>query len=55
MKTSEFQRMTPAQKEVFIKRMMPSFRALKKKLQMEMKEYILKNNKLLDIYSKVIN
>ena len=46
MRQSEFQRMTPAQKESFIARMMPSFRALKKALQIEMKEYIMKRAKL---------
>ena len=51
MKHSEFYRMTPAQKESYIARMMPSFRGLKKTVQAEMKEYILKNPKLSSIYA----
>ena len=43
---SEFKRMTPAEKESFIARMAPSFRALKKALQEEMREYVLKNSRL---------
>lgn len=52
MKYSEFYRMTPQQKESFIARMMPCYRALKKALQIEMKEYILKHPALRDKYSK---
>lgn len=51
MKYSEFYRMAPQQKESFIARMMPRFRALKKSVQNEVKEYILKNGKLRERYS----
>lgn len=53
-KYSEFFRMTPAQKEAYIARMMPSFRALKKSAQKEIKEYLLRNPKLLSRYATAI-
>lgn len=53
MKHSDFYRMTPAQKESYIARMMPSFRALKKTAQQEIKDYILKSPKLSAQYAQV--
>lgn len=47
--------MTPAQKESFIARMIPSFRALKKTLQTEMREYVLKNSRLADRFGKQVS
>ena len=52
-KHSDFYRMTPAQKESYIARMMPSFRALKKTVQQEIKDYILKSPKLSAQYAQV--
>lgn len=52
MKNSEFKRMTPAQKESFIARMIPSFRALKKDLQAEIREYVLNNSRLAERFGK---
>ena len=54
-KYSDFYRMTPSQKESYIARMMPSFRALKKSAQQEIKEYVLKNPKLLQRYPSFAN
>ena len=55
MKHSEFQRMTPAQKESYIARMMPSFRGLKKSVQVEIKEYVLNSPKLSALYANRFN
>lgn len=52
MKNSEFKRMTPAQKESFIARMVPLFRALKKPLQEEIREYVLNNSRLSERFGK---
>ena len=54
-KYSNFHRMTPAQKESYIARMMPCFRALKKSLQKEIKDYVLNNPKLLQRYPSLAN
>ncbi len=53
MKHSDFFRMTPAQKESYLARMMPRYRILKKELQQEMKDYILKSPKLSVMYGSV--
>lgn len=55
MKHSEFYRMTPQQKESYIARMMPCFRALKKSVQQEIKSYVLNNPKLLQRYPAFAN
>lgn len=54
MKHSEFFRMTPAQKETYIARMMPIYRALKKSVQNEIREYVLKNPKLYHRYADAV-
>ena len=54
-KYSDFYRMTPAQKETYIERMMPCYRALKKSLQKEIKDYVLNNPKLLQRYPALAN
>lgn len=54
MKHSDFYRMTPAQKESYIARMMPIFRALKKAAQLEIREYVLKNPKLYARYADAV-
>ena len=54
MKHSDFFRMTPAQKESYIARMMPIFRALKKNVQLEIREYVLKNPKLYRVYADTV-
>ena len=54
MKHSEFYRMTPAQKESYIARMMPMYRALKKSVQAEIREYVLKNPKLYHRYADIV-
>lgn len=53
MATSNFSRMTPAQKESYIARMMPVFRALKKNVQTEIRDYILKSTKLFKQYAHI--
>lgn len=54
MKHSEFYRMTPAQKEAYITRMMPIYKALKKNAQLEIREYVLKNPKLYHRYADAV-
>lgn len=54
MKHSDFFRMTPAQKESYIIRMMPIFRALKKNVQLEIREYVLKNPNLYRRFSDAV-
>lgn len=54
MKHSEFFRMTPGQKESYLVRMMPRYKFLKKSLQQELKDYILKSPKLLGMYATAI-
>ncbi len=54
MKHSDFFRMTPAQKEAYIARMIPIYRALKKAVQLEIREYVLKNPKLYSRYADAV-
>ena len=54
MRHSDFYRMTPAQKEAYIARMMPMFRALKKNVQLEIREYVLKNPNLYRRYADAV-
>ncbi len=54
MKHSDFYRMTPAQKESYIIRMMPIYRALKKSAQLEIREYVLKNPKLYHRFADAV-
>lgn len=54
MKHSEFSRMTPAQKETYIARMMPIYKALKKNAQLEIRDYVLKNPKLYHRYADAV-
>lgn len=46
MSKTEFQKMTPAQKDAFIHRMAKSFRHLKPSVQKDAIEYLQKNTKL---------
>lgn len=54
MKHSDFYRMTPAQKESYLARMMPAYRGLKKTLQSEIREYVLKVPRLHEKYARFI-
>lgn len=54
MKQSDFSRMTPAQKEAYIARMTPIFRALKKTVQQEIRDYVLKSPKLSQRFAAAV-